>query len=155
MAGFLDDYGVADARRSKVIRWIVISALVITVAAVTLYFVLRTYPARRHVDAFLSDLGRHDYRAAYRDWGCVGARCSDYPFEKFMQDWGPQSGFANASAARVKKTSFCDTGVIVTVTDPKGGTLALWYQRSDQTLSYAPWPVCAPRIPAPQGAPSP
>jgi hypothetical protein len=154
MAGYLEEYGVADERRSKVIRWIVISAVLAAITGVTLYFTLRTYPARRQVDSFLEDLKRHDYRAAYRDWGCA-RDCRDYPFKSFMEDWGPQSPFANAEAAKIKKTRFCETGVIVTVTAPKGEDVALWYQRSDGTIGFAPWPVCAPHIPAPAGAPAP
>ncbi len=148
MAGYLEHYGVADERRSKVIRWIVISAISVAVIAIVGYFVLRTYPAKKHVAAFLDDLKRHDYRAAYRDWGC-GEGCPDYSFDSFMRDWGPQSGFANASDAQIKRTRYCNTGVIVTLTAPKAGDVALWYQRSNGTLGFAPWPVCAPHIPAP------
>lgn len=155
MAGFLEEYGVADQRRSKAVRWILGSAVVAVVAATALYFTFRTYPAKRRVQAFLADLGRHDYRAAYRDWGCGDAGCAGYSFDKFMEDWGPRSPFANASAASIKRTRFCDTGVIVTLADPAGADLPLWYERRDKTLGFAPWPVCNPHIPAPQGAPSP
>jgi hypothetical protein len=154
MAGFLDEYGVSDERRSKVIRWIVISAVAAAVIATALYFTLRTYPARRQVSVFLDDLKRRDYQTAYRDWGCGGG-CPDYAFASFMRDWGPQSDFANASDSRVKKSRFCDTGVIITLTPSKGEDVALWYERSSGTLGFAPWPVCAPRIPAPTSAPAP
>jgi hypothetical protein len=73
-----------------------------------------------------------------------------------MQDWGPQSTFANASDAAIKKTRYCETGVIVTLSAPKGGDVPLWYERGNRTLGFAPWPVCAPHIPAPEGpAPAP
>jgi hypothetical protein len=148
MAGYLEDYGVADERRSRVIRWIVISAVSAAVIGIVGYFVLRTYPAKRQVGVFLSDLARHDYQAAYRDWGCGGG-CPDYSFQSFMRDWGPGSVFANASDARIMKTRFCDAGVIVTLAPAKGTDVPLWYQRSNGTLGFAPWPVCAPHIPAP------
>jgi hypothetical protein len=154
MAGYLEEYGVSDERRSKVIRWIVISAVVAAVTATASYFTLRTYPAKHQVKVFLADLERHDYRTAYRDWGC-GAGCPDYKYESFMQDWGPQSPFANAADARIRKSRFCETGVIVTLTPVKGDDVALWYERSAGTLGFAPWPVCAPRIPAPTAAPAP
>lgn len=154
MAGYLEQYGVADARRSRVIRWIVISAAVVGVAALLLYFTLRTLPATRQVDVFLDDLKRRDYQAAYRDWGCAQG-CPDYVFASFMRDWGPQSDFADAADARIRKSRFCNTGVIVTLAPPKGEDVALWYQRSNGTLGFAPWPVCAQHIPAPTAAPAP
>jgi len=154
MAGYLEDYGVSDDRRSRVIRWIVISAAVGLLASVALYFTLRTYPAKRQVRTFLADLERHDYRAAYRVWGCA-KDCPDYTFESFLQDWGPKSGFADASVATIRKSRYCNTGVIVTLTPPKGEDVALWFERSSGTLGFAPWPVCAPRIPVPTAAPAP
>ncbi len=154
MSGYLEEYGVSDARRSRVIWWIVISAAVALVAAFTLYFTLRTYPAKRQVRAFLQDLERHDYPAAYRDWGCAKG-CPDYAYESFLQDWGPSSGFAKASDSSIRKTRYCGTGVIVTLASPKGEDVSLWYQRDTGALGFAPWPVCAPRIPAPASAPAP
>ncbi len=154
MAGFLDEYGVADARRSRVIWWIVISAVVVAVTATALYFTLRTWPAKRQVSAFLDDLERHDYQAAYRVFGCAKG-CPDYAFNSFLDDWGPKSPFANPTAAQVRKTRYCGSGVIVTLQSPKGEDVALWYERSAGTLGFAPWPVCAPRIPAPIAAPAP
>jgi hypothetical protein len=154
MAGYLEHYGVSDARRSRVIRWIVTSAAVAGISALVLYFTLRTLPAKQHVGVFLDDLKRHDYKRAYGDWGCA-KECSDYPFASFMRDWGPQSDFADAADAQIRKSRFCNAGVIVTLAPPKGENVALWYQRSNETLGFAPWPVCAEHIPAPVSAPAP
>jgi hypothetical protein len=148
MAGFLEDYGVEEARREKTIRWIVISVAVLLVATIVGYFVLRTYPAKRHVEAFLTALRQGDFQAAYRVWGCTQP-CRDYSFDKFMEDWGPKGVFGSPSRARITDTSFCNTGVIVTVAPSKGSDVALWYERSNGTLSFAPWPTCVEHIPAP------
>jgi hypothetical protein len=151
MAGYLEEYGVADERRSKVIRWIVISAISCAVLGTVLYFTLRTYPAKRHVGAFLDDLRRHDYQTAYKDWGCAKG-CPEYTFENFLRDWGPQSPYANAADARIKRVRYCGAGVILTLESPQSPDLPLWYERDNGTLGFAPWPVCAEHIPAPTGA---
>ncbi|HOK48168.1 MAG TPA: hypothetical protein PLK67_19625, partial [Bryobacteraceae bacterium] len=65
MAGFLEEYGVADARRARVFRAISISVLAIVFGTIIGYFVLRTWPAKRQVNTFLEDLRRGDYQAAY------------------------------------------------------------------------------------------
>ena len=150
MAGYLEQYGVGDERRARVIRWLVLSAIVAVVAALAFYFVFRTYPAKRQVKAFLSALSRRDYAAAYRLWGCAQP-CPDYPLAKFLEDWGPRGEYGNAAAAGIKKVRYCNTGVIVTLNLAKGDDVALWYQRSNGSLGFSPWDVCAPRIPSPTG----
>ncbi len=149
MAGYLEEYGTRDVRREKVTKWLVISVIVLTIAVIAGYFIFRTYPAKRKTEAFLEDLNRHDYRAAYRLWGCEQP-CRDYSFEKFMEDWGPQSDFKNPSSAEIRKTRFCKTGVIVTLGYPGAKEIPLWYERSNGTLGFSPWPVCAEHIPAPE-----
>lgn len=153
MSGFLDDYGVGDQRREKVVRWLVISAIVLTIAIIAGYFVLRTYPARSFTNQFLDALRRHEYQTAYKMWGCEQP-CRDYSFNMFLEDWGPKSPFSDPSRAAVKKTRFCNTGVIVTLSSPTGRDIPLWYERSTATLGFSPWPVCVTRIPAPDAAPA-
>lgn len=149
MAGFLEEYGVADDRRAKVIRWLVISALVIVFGSIALYFGFRSWPAKRQVNTFLDDLRRRDYQAAYRDWGC-GRACPEYPYNKFLEDWGPKSEFADPGASAIKRTRYCQSGgVIVTINSPKGVEVPLMYLRGNGSLGFSPWPVCDPRVPAP------
>lgn len=149
MAGYLEEYGVADARRGKIIRWIVIVAVSLTAIGLIAYFTLRTWPAKRDVRAFLSLLERKDYQGAYRAWGCAKT-CRDYSFERFLSDWGPRSEFAEVSKASIKRARVCgNDDVIVTLTSPKGQETPLMYEHGNRTLGFSPWPICDPRIPAP------
>ncbi len=149
MAGYLDEYGVADARRNKVIAWIVGSVVLVGLLAITGYFVLRTWPAKSRVSAFLEALQKHDYQAAYGFWSR-----SDYPYKQFLEDWGPSSPFASASAARITKSRYCDDSSIVWVAPQSGKDVALGYQRSSGTLGFWPWPEgCPQRFPAPSTGP--
>ena len=148
MAGYLEEYGVGDLKRERAIRWILIVAAVLVVGAITGYFVFRTLPAKQHVGRFLDELRKGDYQAAYRLWGCAQP-CRDYPFDKFMEDWGPKGELGDPAQAKITSSSFCSSGVIVKVSSPKAAEIDLWYQRSDGTLTYAPYPVCVERIPAP------
>ncbi len=158
MSGYFEQYGAGERRREKVVRWLVISAAILTIATISGYFYLRTYRAERSVSAFLQALRAGDYKNAYRMWGCEQP-CRDYSFDKFLEDWGPKSEFANASQASIEKARFCNTGVIVTLRSPAGDDVALWYERGNRTLGFSPWPVCVERIPAPpepgQPAPAP
>jgi len=149
VAGFLDEYGVADERRAKFIRRLAIAAVALAAIGLTLYFTLRTWPAKSQVRAFLGELARKDYQAAYRVWGCTPP-CRDYSFERFMEDWGPRGEYANAQAASIKRARVCNSGdILITLSSPKGGETPLMYETANRTLGFAPWPICDPRVPAP------
>ena len=146
MAGFLEGYGVSDARRARIFWRTLMAAVALGVIGLTLYFVLRSVPAKNKVTQFVELLRKQDYPAAYRLWGCTEtAPCRDYAFEKFMEDWGPKGVHADPARLRLARTRYCGPGVIVTLKTGQGSELPLWYERRDSTIGFAPWPVCAPQ----------
>lgn len=153
MSGYLEEYGVSDEHRARVIRWIVISAAVAGILALALYFTLPLAQGWWHVRTFVDHLRRHDYQAAYRDWGCAKP-CQEYSYAEFLKDWGPNSGFADAAKAKVGGARPCGGGVIVKVSEPGARTARLWYRPGDGTLTFWPWEGCPSRIEAPPN-PSP
>jgi hypothetical protein len=149
MPGYLDQYGAGDERREKIIKRLILSVLAVAIAGGTLYFLFRNYREEGKMKAFLADLRKQDYKSAYAHWGCTDAQpCKDYPFDKFMEDWGPKSPHANAAAARVLKTRSCSTSIIQ-VLDFGGEEVNLIVDRKTQTVGFAPWPVCNPRMQVP------
>ncbi|MCX6638567.1 MAG: hypothetical protein NT090_26230 [Acidobacteria bacterium] len=150
MTGFLDSYGAGEERREKIVKRLVLGALVALVIAAALYFVFRNWGEDRQARLFLDLVKKQDYQSAYRLWGCTPVTpCRDYRFEKFMEDWGPKSPHGNTAAARIAKTRSCAGGVIYTLEYGKDDSLLLWVGREDKVLGYAPWPSCNPRMPAP------
>jgi hypothetical protein len=65
-----------------------------------------------------------------------------------MRDWGPESSHPGPEAMRLAALKSCDAGVIQLV-QWGDDEIRLWVNRSDRTLSFAPWPVCNPRMKAP------
>lgn len=145
MAGFLDAYGVADERRERLIKRIVLWGLIGIVLAATAYFTLRTRSQENIVSRFLGDLQRQDYQDAYRLWCPGDAPCKYYSFEAFKDDWGPASKYANPSAIQVEHVDYCDTGVVFTLKSPNTDDQGLWVERATGTVSFAPWPRCPGR----------
>jgi hypothetical protein len=171
MSDFLSGYGVEEERRERLIRWIVLTLVVAVAVGGSLHLALRTHAARRQVKQFLETLQRGDYQNAYRMWGCTETTpCRDYSFEKFLEDWGPQSPHADARAARIvninprtcgpgvlytlgaiaahllgERGCDCGSGVIHRIEFPGGEEVSLWYERKDGTLGFAPWPACLPQ----------
>jgi len=149
MSAYLDDYGVQDARREKVLKRIVIAAVLVALAGVALYFQFRDYREKRQVTAFLSLLAQQDYRAAYALWGCTETNpCPAYSFEKFQEDWGPAGRHAGGASPEIADTRSCRDGIIQGVRFEGEDETWLWVGRADRSIGFAPWPyLCDPHIP--------
>lgn len=146
MNNYLDNYGVADARREKRTKRILYSLLTIAVVGATLWFLFRNYREEAKIKEFLALLQKQDYKTAYGMWGCTEATpCRDYKFESFLRDWGPQSDAGNAGAITREKVKTC-TGGIIQVLKVKGQEVNLYVDRTTLLIGFAPWPVCDPRI---------
>ncbi|MBI3683066.1 MAG: hypothetical protein HY235_22055 [Acidobacteria bacterium] len=145
MSGYLEGYGAGEAEREKKIRWILLSALAVSVVSGILYFLFRDYKEEKQISRFLEVLSRQDYKAAYTFWGCSEQTpCRDYPYSAFLDDWGPKGVNAKFSAGKLAGSERCGTGLVASVA-AGGEQLALWVERSNGVVSYAPWQNCPER----------
>jgi hypothetical protein len=145
MAGYLDAYGVADQRRERLIKRIVIWGLSAIVVVAVLYFSLRTHGQERIVSQFLQDLEHQQYQDAYKLWGCPES-CKYYPPDKFLEDWGQASPYAKTSAFKIEHVDYCDEGVVFDLSYPNAGDdIGLWVNRSTNVISFNPTPRCPGR----------
>ncbi len=143
MAGYLDQYGAGEDRRWKIIKTVVIALLLIVVIGGSLFFVFHNYREERRVKDFLSLLEVHDYKAAYALFGCTEVKpCPYYPFEKFMEDWGPKSGRSGFQNARITRSRSCGSGVLMTVDYGKNQQEKLWVERQDMSIGFPPVQGC-------------
>lgn len=149
MNSYLDHYGADESRRHERRRRLLAGLGVLAVAlvvALLLYFQFRDYRQQRRVREFLAELQAKNYQRAYEVWGCTPANpCPNYKPEKFLEDWGPQSPYADAGAADMDLVERCGNGVLVRVKFPKGEPVALVVERETNTLGFAPWPECPGR----------
>lgn len=145
MAGYLDQYGAGDEQREKLIKRLVIIAVLLVVVSGALYLIFKNFRQERQVKQFYDLLAHQDYKAAYALWGCTEVKpCRDYSFSEFMKDWGPQSEHADAKAFHITKTRSCGSGVIVTVSSNKNQEDKLWVERNNLILGFSPLPGCPP-----------
>ena len=143
MAGYLDHYGAGEERREKTIKRLVLTAVVLVIAAGVLFLIFKNYRQERQVRRFFDLLARQDYQGAYTLWGCTAANpCRDYQFSEFMKDWGPRSGHADPKSFHITKTRSCGSGVIVTLDSNKNQEDKLWVQRNDLIIGFSPLPGC-------------
>jgi hypothetical protein len=142
MAGYLDSYGVADERRERLTKRIVIASVSVIVVAAVLYFGFRTHGQERVMSQFFQALEHQQYQDAYKMWGCP-ENCKYYPPDKFLEDWGPASHYANTSAFKIEHVDYCDEGVVFDLSYPNSGDdIGLWVNRSTNFISFNPTARC-------------
>jgi hypothetical protein len=137
MAGYLDHYGADDARREKIIRTLVISAIAILVVGGILTFVFHNFRQERQVKRFFDLLAAHDYKDAH----AMFSPGPGYPMSSFLRDWAPEAGEVKNNF-RIVKSRSCGSGVILTVRYGNDREQVLWVQRDDLSLSFSPFPSC-------------
>ncbi len=138
---YLDSYGVQEARRERFLKLGILSVVGVLIVGVVLFFWLRDRSEKKQVTAFLDALRARDYKAAYQYWGCSFDKpCREYPYERFLEDWGPSGPNANAAAARQTGGQHCKTGRIEVVQFP-GNEVQLWVEKKTQLVGFAPWPI--------------
>jgi hypothetical protein len=146
MSAFLDHYGEGYEKSHKRKKLIAAIVLVVVVGGGTLYFALRNYRQKAKVTQFFELLQKQDYADAYKLWGCTDSKpCPDYPFNKFMEDWGPKSANAQIASFHISKSRACGSGVIVTVDLGGNREERFWVESSEMTIGFSPWSVCPAR----------
>src|SRR5258708_12748972 len=141
MAGYLEQYGAGEERRGKIIKILAISLVAAVLICGALYFNFHNFGEERQVKQFLSLLGARDYKGAYALFGCTDATpCRYYPFDKFMEDWGPNSGHAGFGEARITRSRSCGSGVLLTLDYGKNQQATLSAARHDMSTRFPPLP---------------
>ncbi|MGH9629709.1 MAG: hypothetical protein ACRD7E_15445 [Bryobacteraceae bacterium] len=142
MGGYLAGYGAGAERREKTVRWLILAALALVILGIVLYFQFRDYSEEQLVKEFIRHLANAEYKEAYALWGCSESNpCPQYPFENFMDDWGPKSPHSNAAAAQLGQTKSCETGIVQFVDFPGQENVQLWVDRNMDVIGFAPWPL--------------
>jgi hypothetical protein len=143
VAGYLDAYGVADARHERRRNRIILWGLAIVIVATVAYFTLRNWRQEQQVKNFFTLLEQKKFQDAYALWGCTpDTPCKYYSAEKFLEDWGPSSPYANPQNIRTLHEDVCGTGVVFDIQAPKSDEMGLYVDRTSGQISFAPWPRC-------------
>ena len=141
MGSYLQTYGVADERRGRMIKRLLIATGSILAILLFGYLFYHNYPEKRVAHSFLDKVNARDYQAAYREWGCTPQHpCPNYDFKRFRDDWGPAS--KAESPWKVSSVDGCKSFVTINVNAQGAELQSLAVQRNDDSLGFAPGPEC-------------
>ena len=144
MGSYLQQYGIEDEHRGRVIKRLVLAGAAVIILAVAAYLFFHNYPEKRVAGKFLTLINSHNYKDAYREWGCTEQHpCPNYDFQRFLNDWGP--GSKATSAWNVASVDGCKSFVTVNVQARGSELQSLAVQREDHSLGFAPSPECQER----------
>jgi hypothetical protein len=137
MAGYLDSYGVKEGKREHTIKRVVIVGLSVAIVVTGLYFWLHNYRQEQVVKHFFSLLQEKKYQEAYALWGCTQDNpCKYWSPERFNEEWGPASPFADVAAIKIVHEDSCGNGVVFDIESPKMQPTGLFVNNETNQLSY-------------------
>ena len=139
--GYMDQFGVAEARKEQR-RWrTLLTLLAIVVVAASLFYWFKNCRQEQRVKEFLATLERSDYPGAYAFWGCrVEQPCPNYSYKDFLEDWGPDppSPIGKLRSYRLGTSHARGSGVEIPVVLNDRVQKKLWVEKSNSTLGFAP-----------------
>jgi hypothetical protein len=138
------DEAAAKRRRNT----ISIVVFLVLLAAFTAWE-LRFMPEERAADTFFKQIEAQNFEGAYAlwmadpNWKQHPEKYSRYPFNEFVQDWGPGSEYGAIKSHKVEGAGDPPmgrgSGVIVEVQiNGRPVTAKVWVEKSDKSLGFPP-----------------
>lgn len=156
--GLMDakEYDPRPAQR----RWrLLVTALVLVIAAFLVWWLFRFYPEKKVINKFFAAIEHKDYDTAYGlyfadpEWKQHPQKYNQYPLPQFMLDWGPSSEYGTITSHKIECTTEppskayrSPTGVIVVVSvNNRPETTSMWVEKKSKSISLSPQEVlCHP-----------
>jgi hypothetical protein len=146
MAGYLDTYGAGEEQRERLIKRVIVLTLLVVVVGGGLFLWFRNWRQEQVIKQFLGLLQEKRYQEAYAMWGCTQDHpCKYWGPEKFTEDWGPSSPYADVASIKIVHEDPCGNGVVFDIASSKLPEQGLFVDKETNTLSYAPAARCPGR----------
>jgi len=138
--GYLDEYAESSWPYGKLVKAIAVALLVGLFAYAFYWLFFRNWREERQVDQFLSLLEQRRYEQAYERWGCsVADPCRYYPYEEFLEDWGPGSPLGAVESYDLGRSYTQAKGVIVELAVNGQKQPNLWVESDTGDISFFPY----------------
>lgn len=138
--GYLDQYHQRNWLFSKLVKgvgWAMLAGILFY-SFYWLFF--RNWREERRVERFLAAVQQEQYEEAYSYWGCTVAEpCRFYPYDDFLEDWGPESPLPKIKSYDLGRSYTQPNGVIVEVRINGEKQPNLWVEKETQTIGFFPY----------------
>jgi hypothetical protein len=139
------EYHPERERRRKVR---IVSAIVAVIIIAVVAWLNRFWPQKHIADNFFSDLQKQNFEAAYGvyyhdpAWQQHPQSHAQYPFNEFMQDWGPGGQWGLVKSYKIFGASNCPGGgsgvVVDLIVNDRAEHAQLYVDKNDKTISSPP-----------------
>ena len=136
---YLGAYGSTSVLFERIVKAAIIVLAAAALLAGTYYMSFRNWREERQAGAFFELLQERRYEEAYRMWGCsVEEPCRYYPYEEFLEDWGPEAPFGELTEYSLGRSYTQPDGVILryTINGERGDPL--WIELDPPAINFAP-----------------
>ena len=137
---FLKEYGDSDAKYEKLFDVAAIALVACLVLGVVYYVFFRNWRQEQQVHQFLGLLQQEQYPEAYTLWGCsVEKPCQYYPYEEFLEDWGPDGLVGRVKDYNLGRSYSQGSGVLITLKINGKPQPNLWVDRDTEAVGFSPY----------------
>ena len=136
---FLAGYGTKGLVAERIAKGAFAALAIIALVAGVYYFFFRNWREERLAVRFFDLLQRQSYEEAYSMWGCsVEQPCRYYPFEEFLEDWGPLAPFGALETYDLGRSYTQPEGVILRYSINREEGDPLWIELDPPAINFAP-----------------
>ena len=140
MTSYLEEYERNSWRFGKLAKAVGYALLAAVVGYCLYWLFFRNWREENRVEEFLELVQGQQYELAYETWGCSqGEPCKFYPFDEFLEDWGPESPLGAISSYELGRSYTQEGGVIQEVTINGRKQPNLWVERGTLIISFFPY----------------
>ena len=138
--GYLDQYDQGPWGFDKLVKAVAL-LLVASILGYCVYWLFfRNWSEERVARAFLETVQQKQFERAYSYWGCtVDDPCRYYPYDEFLEDWGPESPLGGMRGFELGRSYTQPKGVIIEVTIDGRRQPNLWVESETEIISFFPY----------------
>ena len=138
--GYLDQYAERTWVFSRLAKGVAYALLLSIVGYSVYWLFFRNWQEERQVSQFLSQLQGAGYAQAYEHWGCTVAEpCKFYPYDDFLEDWGPDSPLGSVTSYSLGRSYTQEGGVIIELKINGEKQQNLWVQKDTGAIGFFPY----------------
>lgn len=136
---YLGGYASRGALAERIVKIVLVTVAVAALLTPVYYVFFRNWREELQAKRFFELLMEQRFEEAYSMWGCsVAEPCRYYPYDEFLEDWGPEAPYGELSEYALGRSYTQSNGVILRYTINGEDAPPLWIELSPAKINFAP-----------------